>query len=422
MRSMLRAEGYWKLTEEAQEPKLFPATLEGEDISEVSLKKRKDLACKMILLNVADDLIDTVADFTDPAKAWAALKAQFASGDQSQILTLMGQLQNLKMSEGGSVEDYIKKARELRNRLSSMGEKVTDRTLNQIALNGLPRSYEGTIQALTFLDQGMSFEALSSHLLSEHHRRQHRTQLMGEEEALVANYRSFRGRRGRWHAGYGGRSHSGYGSNVGHGGRSGGRWGGMAYGRGGTFYRPSNPMAVGTAAISRPAAPGVWPQTRPQRPQRQAITCFNCGNIGHIARDCMEPPAPTEGNAYAFAAELFGNCQDQYFNHPPDYQYHSAEGDSSWYIDSGATTHIASDSSKLDDVSNLYGPNCDVKTGGGESHSVVGTGTSTVRTSAGKIKLENVRYVPYEKKSCLSRINDRYRLHCDVFSYSLLGS
>lgn len=54
-----------------------------------------------------------------------------------------------------------------------------------------------------------------------------------------------------------------------------------------------------------------------------------------------------------------------------------------------------------------YAPNpssfhSDVKTGGGESHSAQGTRTSTLRTSAREIKLENIRYVPTLKKNLAS--------------------
>ena len=67
----------------------------------------------------------------------------------------MGQLQTIKMTEGGFVDNYIKKAQKLRNKLSIMGERITDPNLSQIVLNGLPRSYEGTIQTLTHLDSNI---------------------------------------------------------------------------------------------------------------------------------------------------------------------------------------------------------------------------------------------------------------------------
>ena len=180
MRAILRAEGQWAVTEIQQTPTVFPVSIDDEAMTEAQLKKRKTLACRMILLSVSDDLIDLIAEHSDPALAWKTLKEQFNSGDQSQILTLMGQLQSLKLNEGGNIEEYVRKARELKNRLSSMGERVSDRNVNQIVLNGLLRSYESTIQTLTHLDANMTFEKLNASLLSESHRRKQRDQLLGD--------------------------------------------------------------------------------------------------------------------------------------------------------------------------------------------------------------------------------------------------
>ena len=62
---------------------------------------------------------------------------------------LMEQLQTIRLTKGGSIEDYIKKARELMNRLASMGETISDRALTQLVFNGLPRNFESMIQTLT---------------------------------------------------------------------------------------------------------------------------------------------------------------------------------------------------------------------------------------------------------------------------------
>lgn len=273
MRAVLRAEGQWAITEEEQSPTAFPVTIDGEALTEPQLKKKKMLAFRLLLLSVSDDLVDMIAEHSDPAKAWKTLKDQFHSGDQSQILTLMGQLQTLKMNEGGSVEDYLKRARELKNRLGSMGEKLSDRNVNQIVLNGLPRSYEGTIQTLTHLDATMSFDKLSASLLSEAHRREHRSQLLKDEEALAATYnkqatsqatsdRGFTPNRGR-----------------------GGRWPQGTRGRGRGYYG--------------------YP--------RMPIICFNYNKPGHYARDCRAPRNPhpysegttSKGTGFANSAEFF---------------------------------------------------------------------------------------------------------------------
>ena len=84
----------------------------------------------------------------------------------------------------------------------------------------------------------------------------------------------------------------------------------------------------------------------------------------------------------------------------PSY-YHWSNG--SWYLDSGASSHIASDSDKLDHYPTSSGIEIsEIKTGGGESHPVKGTGTTTVRTDNGAIKLKSVKYVLSMKKNLLS--------------------
>ena len=126
--------------------------------TEAQLESVKANACSALVLSVSDDLVDTIAAFTDLAAAWQALKNAYQFGDQSQVLTLTSQLHSIKLSEGGFAEDYIKKTREIRNFLTSMGETINDKTMIQIVLNGLPRSYESTIQTLAHLNVDRSFE------------------------------------------------------------------------------------------------------------------------------------------------------------------------------------------------------------------------------------------------------------------------
>ena len=82
-------------------------------------------AISALILSVNDDSVDSVAVHDDPTTTWTTLKNAYQSGDQSQILTLTGQLQNLKMEEGASVEDYLKRVQELKNRLASMDVEHT---------------------------------------------------------------------------------------------------------------------------------------------------------------------------------------------------------------------------------------------------------------------------------------------------------
>ena len=83
MRAVLRAEGQWSITETEQRPAAYPAMIDGETTTKAQLKKKKILACRLLLLSITDDLIDLIAEYTDPAATWKALKDQFNASDQS---------------------------------------------------------------------------------------------------------------------------------------------------------------------------------------------------------------------------------------------------------------------------------------------------------------------------------------------------
>lgn len=72
--------------------------------------------------------------------------------------------------EGESFTEYIKKAKELKNKLLFMGETILDKTIASILLNRMPRSYERVIQGIAALDELPSFEKMTSKLLIKGHR------------------------------------------------------------------------------------------------------------------------------------------------------------------------------------------------------------------------------------------------------------
>lgn len=173
MQAIFRAEGKWAVIEIEQNLTMFPPIIDGEAMIEAQLKKKKVLACILLLLSISDNLVGLVIEYSDPVMVWKTFKDQFNSGDQSQVLTLMDKLQSLKMNEGNSIEEYIKKIRELCNRLTSMGERISNWNSNQLVMNGLPRSFESMIQTLIHMNLDMSFEKLNVSLILESYRRQY---------------------------------------------------------------------------------------------------------------------------------------------------------------------------------------------------------------------------------------------------------
>ena len=172
LRAILRGESLWASTEEEIRPYQYPVTVDGEQYTQIQFKKKKATAFKILIMAVYDNLVDIVAIHIDPTLAWKALKDVFHSGDQGQVLGLISQLTTMRLTEGAPVEDYLKRARELRNKLVNMGETVIDKTLCQLTLNGLPRSYESTIQTITHQNVALTFKQISASLLTETHKRE----------------------------------------------------------------------------------------------------------------------------------------------------------------------------------------------------------------------------------------------------------
>lgn len=72
----------------------------------------------------------------------------------------------------------------------TMSLVASHRTLVQIVLNGLPRSYEFVIPSLTYVPVFLTFDVVCSKLIIEYHKIQHRNIILGDDdEALAVSFR-----------------------------------------------------------------------------------------------------------------------------------------------------------------------------------------------------------------------------------------
>ena len=139
MRAILRREKWWVITKYKIEPLVFPPMIGGIKVENLhALNEIKANAMATIIASVKDDVVDLIAEYEDPAEAWEAPRQTYHSQDASNLLMYQSQLHSLRMSEGGMMEEYLRKARELKNKLTTLGDPVEDRTLVQIVLKGVP--------------------------------------------------------------------------------------------------------------------------------------------------------------------------------------------------------------------------------------------------------------------------------------------
>ena len=74
------------------------------------------------------------------------------------------------MREGEDINTYLTDAMDLRNQLKCYGEAIRDKTLINLVLNGLPKSYERIIQGIIYLTNP-TFNIVMEKLFTEMHRK-----------------------------------------------------------------------------------------------------------------------------------------------------------------------------------------------------------------------------------------------------------
>ena len=162
-RMALIREGLWDIvtgTEKAPD---------GTDADKLAkFKARSDRALATIVLAVDPSLLYLVGDPVDPAAVWNKLSGQFQKKTWANKLSLRKKLFSMKLSDNGSMNDYIKKMTEIFDELAVIAESVSDEDKVVYLLAGLPESYDVLVTALeSGSDTVPALEMVTERLLRE---------------------------------------------------------------------------------------------------------------------------------------------------------------------------------------------------------------------------------------------------------------
>lgn len=321
-------------------------------------------ALALIILNVKDHHLPTLAACTTARAAWTALETIYKSRSTARQLQLRRELNTLKKESAEPLTKYFARAKGLHQELTAAGAALSEKELLWCILAGLPEEYATAVEILQAAGGDPSHDEVLARLLLVEERKRRTEE--GDAKALFAKT-------------YGKPHHQGK-------------------------SRFGSSMRLQPGGNSRPP----FNNSSQQRGQQE---CYYCGKKGHIRRDCrklaFDQQRRQPGSNQQAAIALSATCTSAPCSSAP------AHGDSDvWVIDSGCTRHLTPFQHLLSDVQPLASP-ITVKFGNGATAAAHSSGTVFLNTVVAgvrrRIKLQDVLYVPEANSGNLFSIRQATR-------------
>lgn len=216
------------------------------DSLDVTARVKLDKALSLILLNVKDHHLLTLAACATPREAWDVLANTYQASNVARQMQLRKELNNLKKQATEQLTVYVARARALWADMSSAGIVVTERDVVMALLAGLPAEFDTAVAVIEASGPDLTFAAVLPRLLIVEQRVL--SKMNAESHAFAARV------------------------NLG-GGRS-------TTGR----FTPSNRKLP-------------YRQVQHRTRHAENVVCWLCGMKGHVKRDCPTKHASPRGDA-----------------------------------------------------------------------------------------------------------------------------
>ena len=169
MKAFLRAKELWDIVEGNETP---PAS--GSDRATTDWIKKRNKAVNFLYSSVQSEVFYIIEDVSedDPAAIWRALEGHFEQRTTSRKLHTLKQLMELKMDENGSVQNHLRKHKEIIAELRKLELHLPEELVVCILLLSLPASYNTLVTALEAQAEVPTLEFVSTALLNEERKRE----------------------------------------------------------------------------------------------------------------------------------------------------------------------------------------------------------------------------------------------------------
>ena len=162
MRMALIKESLWEIVSGTE---VAPAETEVAKYNAYVMKKNRALAT--IVLGIDPSLLYLLGEPTDPKVVWDTLCSHFQKKTWANKLSLRRKLYNLRLKDGGSIQEHIKSMTEIFEELTIVGDKISEEDRVVHLLASLPEKYNVLVTALEANSQIPSMELVLERLSHE---------------------------------------------------------------------------------------------------------------------------------------------------------------------------------------------------------------------------------------------------------------
>ena len=165
---------------------------DGADADQANkFERRWEKALATIVLSIDPALLYLIGEPTSPITVWEQLESQFQKKTWANKLRLRKKLYSLRLCEGDSVQDHVRRITEVFNALSAVGDNQAEEDKVVHLLASLPESFGVLVTALEACPEVPTMDVVVERLLHEEQKSvsDHASGASGQDKAMVAKHR-----------------------------------------------------------------------------------------------------------------------------------------------------------------------------------------------------------------------------------------
>jgi hypothetical protein len=144
---------------------------EPQNIAVMEKFKDGDINAMIIIVDsIKDHLIPYISHLESLKKMYDALTNLFSVRNIGQVMSLKNELRDMKMNDDDSITSYFVRISQLRDQIQAIEEIISEKELENIVLNGLPKTWDAFSTSMNTRKEYPTFEELWTFCVQEESR------------------------------------------------------------------------------------------------------------------------------------------------------------------------------------------------------------------------------------------------------------